>query len=225
MPRRVIETITQYLGRDGTLAVLAPCYDYSNLGVPFDTRRSPVSRELGVLSATVAEWEGAERSANPIFSVAAVGAQATYICNGPNASAFGIESAWDRVVRLGGKVLLLGSGVRRMTLARYIEQHAGVPYLYTKLFRTPIFRDGVPLPYPVTALLRYANLPLQYDLLRFGERLYEQGIMRNCALGGGQVQAADAESCVRAGITALNQDLHYFLAVPPAYDAAELPLR
>ncbi len=224
MPGRIVDRLLAVLGSSGTLAALAPCYDYSNDGVPFDTRTSPVSTELGVISANLAARSDAERSSNPIFALAAVGAQADYICNGPNASAFGAESAWDRAVRAGAKILLLGSSFERLTLVRYIEQCAAVPYLYVKMFRTPVLRDGRALPHPVTALLRYAHLPLQYDLSRFEGLLRDAGLLRETALGGGRVCGFDAAGAVRAGIEALADNIHYFLAVAPAYDESAAPL-
>lgn len=225
MPECIIDAFLDRLGQAGTLAGLAPDYDYSNRGVPFDTRTSPVAREIGVLNAALAARPEAERSANPIFSLAAIGASAKRICVGSNASAFGAESAWDRAVAAGTKIVMLGASFQRFTLARYIEQRFGVPYLYVKLFRTPVFRNGTEVAMPVTALLRYAHLPLEYDLSRFGELLREKEILRETALGGGTVMVADAAAAVDAGIEALNRDIHYFLAKAPAYGETELPLK
>ncbi|MBO21016.1 MAG: hypothetical protein CMM26_01360 [Rhodospirillaceae bacterium] len=224
IPDRVISGLLDYLGPKGTLAVLAPCYDYSNDNIPFDTRKSPVAHELGILSAALAARPDALRSANPTFSLAAVGPGAENICIGSNASAFGAGSAWERTVEAGAKILLLGSEFQRMTLVRFIEQRAGVPYLYVKYFQIPVFRDGIELDLPVTALLRYAHLPLQYDLSGFETLLRDANILHEAAIGGGFACALDAAQCVQAGLKALASDLHYFLASLPAYDDAELPM-
>jgi aminoglycoside 3-N-acetyltransferase len=217
MPLKIIDILLEVVGKDGTLAVLAPFYDYADKKEPFDTRRSPVSFEVGVLNAALAERKEAERSANPLFSLAALGRQADYICNGPNASAFGAESAWDRIVGAGAKVLLLGSSIDRLTLVRYIEQRVAVPYLYIKLFKTPIYRNQKLLPYPVTTLLRYRDLPLTYNILEFGRRLRESDIIAEASLGGGRILAMDAAQAVDQGIAALQEDIHFFLEQPPTY--------
>ena len=217
MPHRIISALTSYIGKFGTLVALAPNYDYSNKGIPFDTRHSPVAHELGVLSAALAAHPDAERSANPIFSLAALGAMADHICNGSNASAFGSDSAWDRAVGAGAKILLLGSSFERLTIIRYIEQCAGVPYLYVKLFSTKIYRNKVELPYKVTALLRYPNLPINYDLSSFERELCSDGIIKEARLGGGEIKSMDALKCVRTGIQRINNDIHFFLAHPPPY--------
>lgn len=217
VPGQIIEALVGYLGRSGTLAALAPYYDYSNRGVPFDTRHSPVSHEVGVLNAVLANHTKAERSANPIFSIAAIGYQAEHICNGPNASAFGLDSAWDRAVRAGAKILLLGSSFQRLTIVRYIEQCAGVPYLYVKLFSTKVFRDRIELPYDVTALLRYSNLEITYDLSAFEDELSSNNILKVGHVGGGALLTMSAAECVRVGVRSLNNDIHFFLAKPPSY--------
>ena len=223
-PGQIIDALISHLGTSGTLAALAPYYDYSNKGIPFDTRHSPVSHEVGILNAVLANHPKAERSANPIFSIAAIGYQADHICNGPNASAFGSESAWDRVVRAGAKILLLGSSFQRLTIVRYIEQCAGVPYLYVKLFPTKIFRDRVELPYKVTALLRYSNLEITYDLSAFEDELSSNSVLNAGHVGGGVILSVGAAECVRAGVRGLNKDIHFFLAKPPSYNDRELPI-
>ena len=224
MPGAIIEVLLEVLEANGTLLTLAPFYDYSNKGQPFDTRRSPVSPEVGVLNAAVAAHPEAERSANPMFSLAGIGKLAGHICNGPNASAFGAESAWDRAVKSGAKMVLLGSSIERFTLVRYIEQRVGVPYLFVKLFCTPVLRDGVALGYPVTALLRYLHLSITYRLAPFGARLSEAGVMREAPLGGGMVKVIDAAEAVAEGIDAAQEDVHFFLAAPPNYVDAEFPI-
>lgn len=224
MPGVITETLLEAIGDDGTLATLAPYYDYSDSGAPFDTVRSPVSPEVGVLNAAIAAHPDAERSANPMFSLAAIGKLADHICNGPNASAFGAESAWDRAVHAGAKILLLGSSFERLTLARYIEQKVGVPYLFVKMFRAPVSRNGAPLGQPVTALLRYRHLPLDYGLAEFEARLNQAGITREAPLGGGRVLAMDAAKSTEMGINALQDDIHFFLKSPPDYVDNAFPL-
>lgn len=220
-PNKIISALIRFLGSSGTLAALAPNYDYSNKGIPFDTKNSPVAHEVGVLNAALAYHPKAERSANPIFSIAAIGSKAEDICNGSNASAFGSESAWDRAVRADAKILLLGSSFQRLTIIRYIEQCAGVPYLYVKYFPTKIYRDSVELPFKVTALLRYSNLPINYDLSMFEKELVAANILKKVSVGGGEVKSMDARKSVRTGIERINHDIHFFLSHPPSYNEDE----
>lgn len=224
MPAVIIERLRARLGAGGTLAMLAPFYDYADKQVPFDTRHSPVSRQIGVLSATFTAMPGVERSANPIFALAAQGPAADTICNRSNGAAFGAGSAWEHLMQGKPKILMLGCGIATLTLVRLIEQRAGVPYLYTKLFPTPVLRNGVALDLPVSALLRYRTAPITYALDGFAQRLAGKGVLRQAPLGADALRLVDAEACIAIGLDMLAADPYAFLAAPPAYKPGELPL-
>jgi aminoglycoside N3'-acetyltransferase len=224
IPRAVIAALRARIGREGTLAMLAPFYDYADKGILFDTRTSPVARQIGVLSAAFAAMPTTQRSANPIFALCAEGPAAEAICNASNGASFGSGSAWERLMEGGPKILMLGCGIATLTLVRLIEQRAGVPYLYTKLFATPVSRDGVTLDLKVTALLRYRAAPITYALDGFASRLAREGILREEPLGADAVRLVDARSCVGVGTRMLAADPYAFLAAPPAYTPGELPL-
>ena len=223
MPARILEAIRGCLGPEGTLAVPASNWDYGRKGQPFDVRRSPVTKELGVLSATLAALPEARRSPNPIFSVAAVGAKADYICDGGTASAMAVDSAWDRLCSLNAENLFLGCDLTYLSFARYIEFVYGVPYLYNKLFDTPVLDDGRPLELTVVTPLRYAHCRAEHDLTRFEQRLRRRGLLRETELGGGTAKAVCMDVCLAEGLAALKEDIHYFLAGPPDYRPDELP--
>ena len=223
-PAALIDALLDRLGPEGTLAVPASNWDYGRKNLPFDIRVSPVTKELGVLSAQLASRPDAERSPNPIFSVAAVGAQADFICNGGTAVAFGPDSAWERLARLNGENLFLGCDLTYLSFARYIEFVSGVPYLYNKLFRTPVLDNGRPLDLTVIAPLRYAHCQAEHKMDRFEARLRSAGVLRETRLGGGPVKAVSMNDCLSLGSEALKEDIHFFLEDRPAYAADQLPL-
>lgn len=223
-PASIVATIRDCLGPLGTLAVPSPNWAYGRAKMPFDIRRSPVSKQLGVISNYVLTIPGVERSLNPIFSVAAIGPDAAFICRGGTASGFGVDSAWDRLFQRDADILFLGCDLNYLTFARYIEQRVGVPYLYNKLFRVPILDDGVPVSLPVTAFLRYAHCPVEYALSRFQQKLRDSGDLRETALGGGSVKAVRMSRCFESGVDSLKQDIHYFLDRVPDYDESQVPL-
>jgi aminoglycoside N3'-acetyltransferase len=212
------------LGAGGTLAVPAPWWDAVDRGVPFDVRRSPVTRSMGVLSQHVAALPEARRSPNPIFAVAAVGRLAGAICDDCGMTAFGTGSPWDRLHERDATIVFLGAPFGTMTLVRYIEHRVGVPYLYNKLLTVPILDDGRPLAPHAVAPLRYRHAPVRYDLARFEDALAARGHLRRAPLGGGEVLAVGARDAVAVGVDALKRDLYFFLAEPPPYVAGEPPL-
>ena len=221
---RVVEILRAHLGASGTLAVPASNWDYGRKRQPFDLRRSPVTKALGVVSQHLAALPESRRSPNPIFSVAAVGAEADYICDGGTASAMGPESAWDRLFRLDAEILFLGCDLTYLSFVRYIEHVCGVPYLYNKLFDVPVLDDGRDLGLTVVTPLRYAHCPAEHDISRFERLLRERGALRETDLGGGPVKAVAMRDCWRHGVEALKEDIHFFLSGPPAYAADQVPL-
>lgn len=223
-PARIIAAVREFLGPDGTLAVPAANWDYGRAKEPFDIRHSPVARELGVVGSHMISVPDAERSPNPIFAVAAVGKEADFICNSGTATAFGTDSAWDRMFQKDADMLFLGCDLTYLTFARYIEQHFGVPYLYNKLFDVPVLDNGKPLGLEVTAPLRFMSCPAEYDLSRFEERLRDSGCLRETRLGAGAVKAVKMLPCFEMGVAALKSDIHYFLKETPAYQPGEVPI-
>ena len=183
-----------------------------------------MGKELGVLSAYVAQLPDSKRSPNPIFSVAAVGQHAEFICGGGTGTAFGYDSAWDRLFQLNAEIVLLGCGMGSLTFVRYMEHRFGVPYLYHKLFGTPILDNGERLKVDVTALVRYMHCAAQYDLSRFEQRAREAGVLRETRLGGAFAQAINSHDCFAVGNAVLKEDIHFFLKEPPQYVSGQVPI-
>jgi aminoglycoside 3-N-acetyltransferase len=223
-PQRIVEAIASYLGEDGTLAVPAPNWDYGNKGTPFDLRSSPVERTMGVCSTHMMTLPNVQRSPNPIFSLACVGRNAIHVCRPDTGSAFGAESAWDRLFAMNARMLMLGCGVDVLTFIRYIEFRFGVPYLYNKLFTTPVLDGDKRLSVTITAPLRYRHCPANYDLSRFGDRLRRSGGLTEIPLGEGTVATVTMSDCYRVGVEALREDIHFFLREPPRYVPGEVPI-
>ncbi|MEO5335316.1 MAG: AAC(3) family N-acetyltransferase [Magnetospirillum sp. WYHS-4] len=222
-PPVVIQALLDRIAPDGTLAMPAANWDYGKTGV-FDLRHTPPSKLLGVVPASFLGFPGICRSLNPIFSVAALGPQAEFICDGGTATAFGADSAWDRLFQLDAEMLFLGCGLMFMTLARYIEHRFGVPYVYNKLFSAPVTDDGRPFDPPVVTTLRFLHCSRDYALGRFEQRLRERGILREAPLGGGVARALRMSDAYREGVAALKEDIHYFLDEPPAYAPSQPPI-
>jgi aminoglycoside 3-N-acetyltransferase len=223
-PSEIVREIRSSLGSKGTLAVPAPNWDYGLKQLPFDTCHTPVTKSLGVISSYLIQLDGCRRSPNPIFSVAAIGAAADYICKGGVATAFGIDSAWDRLFRLNADMLFLGCGISFMTFVRYIEHQFGVPYLYNKLFHVPILEDEKILDMPVVTLLRYTHCPVKYNLSKFEAILRDSGVLREANLGGGALIAIRMDKCFSIAVEALKEDIHFFLDEIPNYVPGQVPV-
>lgn len=224
IPARITDAMLEVIGGEGTVAVPASNWDYGAKGIPFDLQSTPAAKDLGVLSNHFLGREGVRRSANPTFSLALLGAKAEWLCGGGNIHPFGYDGAWDRLFQLNAEIVFLGASFDYLSFARYMESRFAVPYLYNKLFSTPVIDHGRPIAQPVTSLLRYRGVPVHYDLSRLERLLSEQGALRETNLGGGKMMAVRMDRCFALGMECLKRDIHFFLAERPAYVPDQLPV-
>ena len=129
-PVDVIRTFLEALGDQGTL--MMPTFTYSFAGIygvePFNPLTNP-GRGNGVLSETLRRYVGALRSAQPAYSVAAIGKWAQQLVQGKEkASMLGIGSSFHEAYELGAKILLLGVGNAANSMLHTAETLAGLPY-------------------------------------------------------------------------------------------------
>lgn len=109
----------------------------------FDPRKARAARSYGVLPEFLRTWPGAWRSGNPGASVAAVGAQAEWICaDHPLSYGYGPESPLWKLVQSQGRVLLIGSPLEKVTLLHLAEHMARLPDKRVIRYREKLFRHG-----------------------------------------------------------------------------------
>ncbi len=102
-------------------------------GEPFDPHNTP-SQDMGVFSEYVRCLPGARRTLHPMQSVAAIGEYASDLAGRDTLSAFDPGSAFERMLELDFKLLLLGAEIHSASIVHYCEQRAAVPYRYWKDF-------------------------------------------------------------------------------------------
>jgi aminoglycoside 3-N-acetyltransferase len=110
---------------------------------PFDPATSRAERGYSILTEYLRTWPGAQRSANPSASMAAVGAQARWLtADHPLQYGYGPGSPLAKLYQLGGKVLMLGAPLNTITLLHYAENLAHVPDKRITRYRLPLLQDG-----------------------------------------------------------------------------------
>jgi len=134
-----LETLQELLGPHGTLAVPAFNFGFAR-GEPFDPQTTPAVG-MGVFSEYVRQQRDARRTPHPMQSLAVMGYHADDLAQRDTPSAFDPGSAFDRMLDLGFKVLLLGADIDAISMLHYCEQRASVPYRYWKDFRG-LVRNG-----------------------------------------------------------------------------------
>src|SRR5512132_1582384 len=145
---------------DGTLLMYAGCPQYvdevgrGNLSAAqeaevleklpvFDATTARSARDHGVLVEFLRTFPGSLVNRHPARFVA-WGKQAKYLFSSqPWNYAFGRDSALDRFVVLGGKILLLGSDHDAVTFLHYVEHIADIPDKRVARFKVPVAEDGV----------------------------------------------------------------------------------
>lgn len=134
-----LKALLDTIGPAGTLIVPTFNFDFTK-GVPYDPAETP-SRDMGAFSEYVRLQPGALRSLHPMQSIAALGRFAADLTSRDTPSAFGPGSAFERMLELDFKLLLLGADARAVSMFHYCEQRCDVPYRYWKDFsgqvRTP----------------------------------------------------------------------------------------
>ncbi|MBB2699647.1 UNVERIFIED_ORG: aminoglycoside 3-N-acetyltransferase [Rhizobium esperanzae] len=105
---------------------------------PFDPALSRAIRDNGVFPEFLRTTPGARRSGNPGASVAAVGAGADWLtADHPLDYGYGEGSPLAKLVKAGGKVLMVGAPLDTMTLLHHAEHLAQIPGKRLRRYEVP----------------------------------------------------------------------------------------
>ncbi len=131
-----LEAIQEVIGADGTLVVPTFNFGFAR-GESFDPQSTP-SQGMGAFSEFVRQLPEARRTTHPLQSIAVVGRYMDDLASRDTASAFDAGSAFERMLELDFKLLLLGADSRAVSMFHYCERRANVPYRYWKDFTGPV---------------------------------------------------------------------------------------
>lgn len=128
----IVQALLDAIGPSGTLAAYVdfePFFDDGDAEIPvFDKRIARAARDHGILHETLRTWPGALRSDHPDAGVVAIGAQAEWLTRDhPFHYGYGDGSPFDKILRAGGYVLLLGAPLDTITLLHHAEHHVRIP--------------------------------------------------------------------------------------------------
>lgn len=210
----VVRALLTVLGPKGTL--LAPTspfrgtqYSYLKSNPVFDVRTTPSL--LGIITETVRQWPGAQRSLHPDHPVAAIGALAGDMLAHHERipTCCGLGSPFMRNVFNDGYILLLGVDNRRNTTLHAVEE-AEDPDIFSPDTFTPtvIDWDGRSFTVPVRAYAE--NRPRNF--LAVEEPLKAAGIMRVGKIGEADVRLIAAQPMFKFVSDMLRRDRRALLA-------------
>lgn len=156
----VIDEIIEVLGSSGTLIIPTfsmkkniynTCMDKAYIFDPQTT-----GTILGLIPSTFLEYPNIHRSIHPTHSVSAVGEHAEYITEAHHLapSIFGPDSPWDRLLKLDGKIFVLGLKMGRNTFSHALEDRVSDEFPLPVRMKETYFlkcknRDGRIIEVPV----------------------------------------------------------------------------
>lgn len=107
-------------------------FDFTE-SIPFDIRSTP--SRMGALAETARTWPGSVRTGHPIYSFAALGAQAQKFSGVDNRSGYSANSTFCMLHDMDGHIAIIDlPDQHSMTFYHHVEEMHEVPYRYFKDF-------------------------------------------------------------------------------------------
>jgi aminoglycoside 3-N-acetyltransferase len=199
-----LDALRVAIGTTGTLAV--PTFPFTfNRGLDYDPATTP-SKDMGVFSEFVRTQPGARRTKHPMQSLAVIGAAAQDLAGRDTLSAFDQRSAFERMLELNFKLLLLGADVQAASIVHFSEQRAAVPYRYWKEFSGRIKEGGQWQERTYRMFVRDLELDPQLRLTPIQIALEAKGQWNSVELHYGKIAACSLTDFVAAADTLLAAD-------------------
>ncbi|MDP2431769.1 MAG: AAC(3) family N-acetyltransferase [Pseudomonadota bacterium] len=186
------DTLMRRLGGNGTLVV--PTFTYS-----FPRRQLFDPAETASGMGAFAEWlrlhPDAQRSHDPCYSVAAVGAHAETLTAHAPENSFAPEAFFGRFLNADGVVLNLNFDAGS-TFLHYLERQLGVPYRFDKTFEGHIRERGETRRAKSTIHVRYLSSEATVPVFEpFHALATEAGLFVTEKLGRGRLGCIRASDC------------------------------
>ena len=199
-----LEAIQEVTGPDGTLVVPTFNFGFAH-GESFDPHSTP-SQGMGAFSELVRQLPEARRTPHPLQSIAVVGRYADDLANRDTASAFDAGSAFERMLELDFKLLLLGADSRAVSMFHYCERRANVPYRYWKDFTGAVRTDSGWETKTYRMFVRDLELNPQLTIDPVVDYMESAGQWRSQTLNYGQVTVCKLSEFVAAADKFLAED-------------------
>jgi len=205
------QAFQEIMGPGGTLVV--PTFTYSfRRGEVFDIRSTPAPKVLGVFSEYVRSRPEAVRSADPLFSMAAVGPLAHTLMRRESIRCFGAGSIYERLFAADMLILALDiSYDTGISAFMHLESVAGVDYRCDLLLQgVSVGLDGV--PYPDSAIHYERNVSKypqgRRNRIPFGLQMEKDGVARAVEFGAGRHVSLRAKTFEDYTLERLKADPH-----------------
>jgi aminoglycoside 3-N-acetyltransferase len=206
-PETLIQALIQVIDDTGTLLLPALSYCQQPPTV-HNTQTTPSC--VGFLAEYFRARPGTRRSLHPTHSVCGIGARIGELLSdhGDDTTPCGPRSPFHKLLHCGGKILMLGCGLRPNTTMHAIEEYIRPPYLF-----------GEPLTYTLTdaAGVTFEKTYTPHDFAGFVQR-YDRvaALLDDRQLVLGRVGTApayliDAQALYQHALAQLKRDAYFFV--------------
>ncbi len=212
-PGMYLDALQEVMGAEGTVAVPTFNFGFAR-GQDYDPQTTP-SEGMGVFSEFVRQHPDALRTTNPIQSLAIIGKYAEMLAALDTPYAFDDGSVFDRIVRLGFKLLLLGADIQAASIFHYSEQRANVPYRYWKDFTGRIRLNGEWQTRTYRRFVRDLKLDPQIVIYPMRHEMEKKGQWKSVRLNYGEISLCTLADFVAVADAFLAADPWVFVVNRP----------
>lgn len=211
----VVKAFQEVLTTDGTM--IMPTYTYGYNGEIFNVNETP--SQTGLLTEVFRIMPRVFRSWHPTHSMSAWGKHAEYVCKDhETVEPYGLDSPLHKVLKLDGKVILLGVLHDSSSIIHLSETLAGLPYLHLcNVHHKPVFEIMTPAKEIVTVKVKeFPGHSIIFNVVEKDLRLNDQ--IRDFKLGGKNVLVYKAKHVVDISLEMLRKHPDIFLCnLPDCY--------
>ena len=173
------QALKEVVGETGTL--ILPTFTYSaTKSEVFDIDNTPSS--VGVFTEFFRQQPEVLRSGDPIFSIAAWGADAGRLVESDPKDAFGPHSLFAELDKSNTWLGCMGCPFV-VTMIHYVEQLVDVPYRYKKQFPASVIKHGARSEFTQSYYVRDLDQPSRIDWGAIRKLLSDQHVLRQVPLG------------------------------------------
>ena len=219
--QRILEAFFRVISDEGTLVAHTYTTQTARFGRPFIYEKTRCIN--GAFCQYVLEHPESIRSMHPINSFAAIGKLKNEICLNTSASNYGLDSPPDRILRLNGKLVIIGIDFSLSVFVHYLEANYGVPYCYNKLLDIPVICNGRRLDRWFVANVRYLEYDIDFCLDSMREALLDRNCVKTVDVGNGQIHALSARDYCEVGLELLKKNPFAFLSGMPNFEKGKIP--
>lgn len=207
-----------------TSTLAAPAFNFAFArGEAYDPTSTPAAG-MGALSEYLRRHPQALRTPHPMQSLVVLGRHAADLAGRDTPSAFDPGSAFERLLELDFKLLLLGASIQAVSMLHYSEQHLGVPYRYWKDFSAPYLTTSGWQTRTYRMYVRDLDLDPHIELFPVQAALEERRLWRSVPLNYGALSVCRLADFVAVLEEFLSSDPWSLVSNAPG-SAGHLPAR